>query len=795
MQHPATEVREVRCHCLASAAATAAADEARSASPRPVRDPAPTTARRSAWFLAGPAWIALLGAPQNAATDDRPHALEPVVVTAQKRSQLLNDLGLAATVFAPDTLRRTQMRTADDVAGHDPAVTLNKPFGNANPVFVIRGVGLQDYNTNNAPNIGLYIDESHLPSTAMGDFAVFDLERVEVLKGPQVAVWGRNAMGGAVSFVTRRPHGEFEAEAALGAGSRRTLETRGTINVPLMPRASVRLAVRADRRDDGRYRSRVLDGDLGDHRQVAARLSTRWQPIDGLRADLRLEGGDYRGDSYPLVHVGIVGPECPIAMSPPGVGGIDESRCTNTSTGYSDPDGDKDTGDWNFVPQTRRALRLASLRLTFDLRGSTVETLSSYSRLDYRRGEDNDASALPLLQVAYDTDIESLAQEIRWQSTQSGRQTWMIGALVGRDRHGEHRLAALSGLFGPLLEAITLDYRQQAESISAFGQWEQRLGRNFRATLAMRYTRDQLEFDGGALPGPGEFAPGFVGAAFPGLPSTTTVSRHWDYLSWKAGLDWKPRPGLLVYGTASTGHKPGGVFGGFGLARQSFTPYRPEHLQAFEAGLKWLHPEGRLDAEAAAFLYRYRDVQSQTLIQSTTGSLPLLGNVGNARIHGVESKLAWRPTPRLELNLGAMLLRTRLRDSTQSLDSLQRPIDLEGNRLPQAPPWGAQATATWRPPTRIAGWPVRAGADLLLRPPYWNDLANQRHLRQTRGVALIGVFAEASSTDERWSVRAWGRNLANERYILHGNSSGIGNDLRMYSDGRSYGFEVLRRWN
>jgi iron complex outermembrane receptor protein len=420
--------------------------------------------------------------------------------------------------------------------------------------------------------------------------------------------------------------------------------------------------------------------------------------------------------------------------------------------------------------------------------------LSSWTQLHYSRGEDDDTSSLPLLQIDYHTHLESISEELRWTSRTADSKTWLLGVQASLDRDREHRIASLAGLFGNLFDSATLHYAQSVRSAAVFGQLEQRLADRTRLTLAARYTQDELQFNGGAMAGPGPFVPGFVAQVFPGLPSTVNLDRSFHDLSGRIAINVQPNESLLVYGSLSKGYKPGGIFGGFGLAREAFTPYAPERLYAAEVGLRWQAFQSVLTGTASIFRYNYQDIQAQTLIQAATGSIPLLANVGDARVAGAEFSARWQMTQHLKLDVSAGLLETELRDSVLVLDSLQRTLNLKGHELPQAPRWSARTAIRYVPAIALDGWILALQADAFFRGPYWNDIPNQVHLRQSRPVSLYGASIELGSSNDRWALQLWGRNLANDRYLTHGNSSGIGNDLLMYSEGRSYGLSVNCHW-
>ena len=224
----------------------------------------------------------------------------------------------------------------------------------------------------------------------------------------------------------------------------------------------------------------------------------------------------------------------------------------------------------------------------------------------------------------------------------------------------------------------------------------------------------------------------------------------------------------------------------------AFTPYSPEHLYALEFGLKQtLSPRMRL--EANAFLYRDEDLQAVTLVKYTFGVVPQLTNVGNARVHGLEATLFANPGGRLSLEAGVVWLATEVTSSAPAVDSLQRPLDLNGHELSQAPHWSVNMRVRYAQPI---------GNELTLKTAlsgrhqtsYFADLQNQRHLAELSPTTLLTLRIALTRHGRPWEASIWGDNLTNERIVTYGNSSGGGNDLIFRNAPRTWGAGFSYRW-
>lgn len=715
--------------------------------------------------------------------------LEEVVVTARKRAEPAGSIGLSVAAFSGADIATLRITSADEVAFHIVNVDLNKPFGNANPVVVIRGVGLQDYNTNNSPATGIYVDEVYVASNAAADFPLYDLERVELLKGPQGTLWGRNTTAGALNFVTRKPAASTDYSGSVSLGNYDSARVEAAGGGPVATNLNGRLAGVYSEQGDGVFYNRLNAKEAGGSRSWALRGQIEGEISEQGTFLVNVHGLAREGDSFPFTHVGIAGPACPIVVSPPGEGLRDELHCGNVFSGYSDPDGRPRDGDWNVIQKTDIAGTGGFVRVELPIGAAQLTSISSYQQYEYKRGEDTDASTFPLLRIDYRSDIDSFAQELRLSGGSNAEATWTAGVQVARDRHDETRLADLSGLFPGLFGPVDLKYEQVTKNAALFGEVAWPILVRGRVIFGLRYTHENLQFVGGTAPVPGTFDPAFLAAAFPGLPATVDERETSDDVSGRLGLEFQKSQNSLLWASVARGFKSGGIFGGFGLSPEAFSAYKPEELLAFELGAKSTFPNAKVRLEVSGFYYDYDDLQGQALVVASTGALPQLSNVGNARITGTEALIAWQPLDALTLQASIGLLDTELKDTLPALDSLQRPIELEGNRLPHASEVSANVLVSYAAAVS-ASVDVETTVDASYRSPYFNDLPNQEHLRQRTGTTLVGARISLRKQGARWQFSIWGRNLTDELYVSHGNTSGVGNDLLMYGEPRTYGVQL-----
>ncbi|HEX5775522.1 MAG TPA: TonB-dependent receptor plug domain-containing protein, partial [Caulobacteraceae bacterium] len=325
--------------------------------------------------------------------------VEEIIVTAQKREERLLDVGVNVSALPTQVLEDRRVNQVTDVLGLVPNVDIKEQVPGAMPVLTIRGVGLDDFSATNNPTAGVYVDEVFLTSTAMMSSELFDLERVEVLKGPQGTLYGRNTTAGALNIITAKPKPTFEAMAKAGYGSFETFEAEGMINAPLGATSALRIAARAVDQNEGFWTSRLLPGETIGQRnvfagrvQLALGLGADWDAnlkLEGLRSRSEMGQGEFFGTIDPLTF----GPCAPILA-----GRVDNSRCTDFF-GYTDTDGDPFTGDW---PKDA-FYDIDAWDVTATLKGSIgdvqVTSITGYRESD--RAFEIDSDATPARQVDF----------------------------------------------------------------------------------------------------------------------------------------------------------------------------------------------------------------------------------------------------------------------------------------------------------------------------------------------------------------------------------------------------------
>ncbi|WP_374577818.1 TonB-dependent receptor [Phenylobacterium sp.] len=725
-------------------------------------------------LLAGVSAAALFcAAGAHAQAADEPTTVEDIVVTAQKREQSLQSVPVAVTAYTGETMRELGVQSSADVARVVPNVEIGLPGGEGNqPLIYIRGVGLSDTSSNNAGPNGVYVDEVYVSSPGAQTFQIFDLERVEVLKGPQGTLYGRNATGGAINFISAKPRDEFTAQAMASYGSFNTLTGEAAVGGAINDAVRVRLAA-AGARSDGYIRNELTGGRENGKGYFAVRGLMAVDFSDDLDALFSLHGGrvDVRAPQYRSLGVldPATGAPCDAAAIRAGV-------CGNI-LGYVNP-----TSFYAGSYDRRERLEVenwgASARFNWTLGEITLTSITAYDYNDKIHREDTDASPLALMAIDYGVRSETFTQEVRL-SGKGERTDWVAGAYYLHedlkqnqtvDLFRELRFLTLgegadpAGDFtggAPVLFSRALN-DQKTEAAALFGQIEYAILPELRATVGARYNYEKKQFSA-----VGQFEDAVIGGvAIPGgvLPLYAfDQSARFENASFKLGLDYDLAERVMVYGSVSTGFKSGGFNGGFlsfdpvEAARQA-QPFDEETLIAYEAGLKSTLLEGRVRLNAAAFYYDYKDLQLYTLVN--TGALPLqlLDNAANATIYGAEVELVAKPVQHLDVTMNLGLLDTKIEDFVSA------GANFSGNRLALSPKVTFSGVASYEIPLRNTSAAVVLQSSVSYRSSQFFSADNDPLLSQD-GYWLVGGRIALRSDDGRWEAAVFGRNLTAERYV------------------------------
>jgi len=346
------------------------------------------------------------------------NTIEEVIVTAQKREQNMQDVGIVVTTFTSYQLRDFKLYEPKDIASQTPGLDIKNAVGNTNPVITIRGVGLNDYNSNNNPSTAAHVNEVYMASSAYLSFQLFDIERIEVLKGPQGTLYGRNSTAGTVNFITARPTEELDASMEVGYGNYNTLDVRGHISNKITENLSGRFAFMTRNSGGHIENDGTIGNSAGDARIILFGDSVLPGPVPAIGKDDKSAETDVY--AWRASFDWIASDDIDIFFSIHGSEDTSNqwvySLRTEDAAGFSAPDDDPFTVYSDFEPTIDSSGLGGSLRIDWDLPVGTLTSVTGYEELDRVMGEE-DASPYRLTQSEFFGDLYEITQEIRLTST------------------------------------------------------------------------------------------------------------------------------------------------------------------------------------------------------------------------------------------------------------------------------------------------------------------------------------------------------------------------------------------
>jgi iron complex outermembrane receptor protein len=635
-----------------------------------------------------------------------PMIIEEIVVVAQKREQLIQDVGIAVTAFSGRNLRERNIDQSEDLYRLIPNVNLQNNGGGGAPVVIVRGVGLQSFRINDSPTTAFYVDDVYQTSVASVEWTMFDLERVEVLKGPQGGLYGRNALGGAIQIISRTPSVDEASNGYVSLGfeeySREELEAAASF--ALGDKFALRVAGRAVSGSDAPYYSVPGGYHYGAEDRDAARVTLRISPTDTFDITLRVHGGGDSSELEPLRPLGVYAnlgatngrstallggltgaipnPLCASIMS--GAGASLSSCATATGVtpaGYALTQGEVYDSASAFRGFLDSDWSGTGFTLDLDLGDYRLQTITGGDSIDYRRYQDFEGTPLEHLHIDYNTAIDAWSQEVRFFYEGSDTLSWVLGASYAEDElHENTLLYGAQGVLPLIFGGATFSpqvYDQDTEAFALYGHAEWRFADAWNLVSELRYTEEDKSFVGGARLG---FP---SGATVPFVSTDDSIS--FDAWSGKLGLEWSLTDNLLTYAMISRGFKTGGFFGGFPTNPAQLAPFDAETLWGLELGVKSDLAGGRFRLNASVFSYDREDVQQNAADPTSPINIKRITNIGDVDTVGAEAEVTWLATDRLSLNLGVGATDAEVSDST-FIQAASLPFlpdtSIEGSNLP-----------------------------------------------------------------------------------------------------------------
>ncbi|ABQ67897.1 TonB-dependent receptor [Rhizorhabdus wittichii RW1] len=715
---------------------------------------------------------------------------DEILVTAQRRTQNILDVPIAITAFSGNQLNELGVRDARQLGAITPGLMVKPSLSDQNLVFTIRGVGINSFFAANNPSTSVYVNQVPLSFSPMLAFQMFDIERIEVLKGPQGTLYGRNTTSGAVNFITRKPSADWNGFLQGDYGRYDDLRLEGAVGGPVAPGLNFRLAATTRQRGTGWQFNRVTGKHIGEQHYTAGRFQLGWEPSDNLNILLEAHGGRTRGDSLEYEHVGVRQPAARTATCAPFLAGHRaEGQCVALS-GYFDPDNDPYAGDYNDPNSIHTDTYGASATVEWNLPTMTLTAIGGHEYFKRRLEFDGDGSPFAASGNRFDDKIKSTSTEVRLSSNKEWSFEWILGATYSHDDIGGDFLSDATSALNSIVSA---PYEQKTDAYAAYANVIVPLVGRLKLNGGLRYTHEKRSFlnvtrdlapygtAASQLLARGICRPQSDPSVAPVICSSQTGSFSNSDLSWTAGLDYKLEGDGLVYAKVSKGFKSGGINAAINFGA-SGTPFKPETLYAYETGLKGSFLDRRLRYSTAVYYYDWRDMQVFTLTQQGPLSVRVLTNAGQGEAYGAEGDLTYLASDFLTLTFGGNYNHTKIKKYVTTVAAQ----DATGNQFANSPKWTLFGLVKQQIPL---GDDYRATVtvDANYRSSQFFEIANRPIFREP-GYALVNARLAFAPTGGAWEIAFWAKNLFDKRYRVDMiEVTAAGAALNAYGEPRTYG--------
>ena len=704
-------------------------------------------------------------------------AIEEVVVTARRREESLQTVPIAVTAFQGERLQRMDINDISAFSDLAPNVTL-KPTASLSgasnaAAFFIRGIGQTDFAVTTDPGVGTYLDDVYIARSIGGVLDTLDVESVEVLRGPQGTLFGRNTIGGAINIRSRRPGDDFSGDIRATTGTRDRRDLAAAIDVPLSDRLKTRFSLLTQNQqgyvkrlvglDNGgrlvpsgsKANASALSDRQGNRNNATFRLAVEYQPTDALNFHLTVDettvDEQSAASTAAISSGGIPLPGAPplVVLPPinvPGLGAVspgdprliiadkDTTYATGPNGTELDISGAALTATWNFSD----ALEFKSIT-------ARRATEGSFNR-------DGDGTPFPIGEQTRVIDFEQFSQEFQLVGNAENLD-WTLGLYYFEEQARDRVLVSLGNLFGPP-PGIDIDNAVDNESLAVFGQATWRLTDKLSATGGIRWTEDDKSYR--------------TSQVIPVIPLTVVngaSSEKFAAVTGRLGVEFQATESSLLYVAASRGFKSGGFTPRYVAPVAAPTAFAEETVESLELGWKWRAWDDRAQVNTALFTSRYEDIQ---LVLFDTFGAPINQNGGDATISGLELEAVVVFNEYFRLNATAAYIDAGFDNVLPpNAASPFQPVTKD-SKFPNTPEFQTSISPEFIYP--VASGNVTLSVNWVYSDDVYQTFENDPELFQ-KSYNLLGAAIGYQNEAGNWSVTLGGHNLTDERIIISG---GIG---------------------
>ncbi len=691
--------------------------------------------------------------------------IEEIIVTAQKRQESSQDIGAAITALSGDQLSNTDVNNIQDIQNMAPSLQIGESFGFAQ--VMIRGIGTDNPFAGGDPSVAMHFDGVVTGQSSAQFGSLFDVERIEVLRGPQGTLYGRNATGGSINVITYKPTEELSGYARLTLGNYELSKFEGAVGGELANNLQGRIALRSV--DRGGYGENIATGDdIDDADQQSIRGQLTWQLSDNM--DLRLAAEYHREDDtnyMPKFRAPSYDPAPIPALEPQPISGqraVDERDINSTANLQNERDQSSVSLEYNW--QINDSLSLTSL--------------TNYQTFDKTPQADFDMTEVDFYVWSESFETDQTSEELRL-NFEGEKFHGLVGLYYYAEEIDSANLLDLALPVGPPrctvadnvsasvidgdLDDICFNFigSSETEAYALFSNVAYTLTDTLTLNVGGRYSYEKKEGDTTRW-----IAPGMV------TPITFSDEKSFNEFSPSVRLEWDAKEGVIVYASYSEGFKSG-IF----LSGQRSPVLEPEIVDAFEFGMKGMFMEDSLRFNAAAFMYDYTDLQQGRSVPAGSSGFTLVyENAASAEIKGAEAEFTWLATDNLRFDGSATYLDATFDDyvSTDPFDTVFQQLglidasvdlsqQLSGNQMVQSPEWAYSLGVTLDFQLPGSDWQGSAGLSAAYKDRVYFSQFNHEELSQD-SVTTVNANFKFTSADEHWSINLWGKNLTDETIYM-----------------------------
>jgi iron complex outermembrane receptor protein len=720
---------------------------------------------------------AALLAGQAALASEPDTVLEEVVVTAQKHSQDVQDIGVAISAVSGQDAQALRIQQPLQLSTISPSLSTMNSTTDATPLFLVRGIGLDDFNTNNSSGVGTYLDEVFASFPGFLTEDLFDLDRIEILKGPQGTLYGKNTAGGAINIISKRPTDDFEGYVDVDFSRWETTDVTAAVSGPLTDSIKARLAATATIQGEG-YQTDIDTGEkYGKLNRGGARALFDIRLTDS--ANLMLNFHTAYDHSVPS------------SPSTPNVESLVPPEPFPTAGLLNSPAGGTlvRAGGLPLYKDEHGAGVVANLNVVLD--GLTLTSISAFDEFFSRSLDNYDGYPAADNNWSKNFQQQQFSEELRLGSVAGGVVDWIVGAEYAQNWYHCRDSLDWTFVYG-LADSITqggqaitaTNFIQTQQSAGFYAHAETHLSNRWTWVTGLRYSRDAVRFDGATIDPTGLLT-------YSSNNFSLNESRWNQNVSYRIEPDFHLTDKVLLYASIATAYKAGIFYGQPAQVQVDWGYVQPEHVRTAELGVKSRMFGDSLQIDAALFDTDIHDRQSSlSLWAGPVGTQPLiagLGNVPRSRIDGAESEVDWRPVKGLQIHVAATYLHARVTETLTNDNGLAlfTPV-VVGHMLPDAPAFSGSYIVSYEHAvgSHVALYTQANDHYTGAEHPYLGDPTTFG-----RGHSL-GARIGVKNPAEHWDTSLWVTNLTDTRPLTYAFAGSEGQQVSFYQKPRSVGVNV-----